>query len=286
MNPFDPHHPFDPPADYLARYLDWLDEIPLPAYRDGELDDKPVFQRRFHEVGAYNVPGAFRYGDLTDRNHRLVRAAYWAMVDLIDAQVGRILDALEQTGQRDRTLMIFTSDHGEMLGDHGIYLKGPFFYDQAVGVPLVVSLPGTIGGGRSTDALIEAVDLAPTIAEAAGLSVPAGMQGRSWWQQLAGDRPITAQRQDVYSEYYNSSIMFSDPELRANLTMVRTDRHKLVVAHGRGEGELYDLAEDPGEAINRFFDPAYREVKLDMLCRLTDRMAFTADPLPERRARW
>ena len=163
MNPFDPHHPFDPPADYLARYLDRLDEIPLPAYRDGELDDKPVFQRRFHEVGAYNVPGAFRYGDLTGRNHRLVRAAYWAMVDLIDVQVGRILDALEHTGQRDRTLVIFTSDHGEMLGDHGIYLKGPFFYEQAVGVPLIVSLPGTIGGGRASDALIEAADLAPTL---------------------------------------------------------------------------------------------------------------------------
>ena len=286
MNPFDPHHPFDPPADYLARYLDRLDQIPLPAYRPGELDDKPVFQRRFHEVGAYNVPGAFRYGHLTDRNHRLVRAAYWAMVDLIDVQVGRILDALEQTGQRDRTLVIFTSDHGEMLGDHGIYLKGPFFYEQAVGVPLVVSLPGTVGGGRTTDALIEAADLAPTLAEAAGMPVPAGMQGRSWWPQLTGEEPIAAQREDVYSEYYNSSIMFADPEMRANLTMVRTDRHKLVVAHGRGEGELYDLQQDPEEAINRFFDPDYREAKLDMLSRLTDRMAFTADPLPERRARW
>ena len=80
--------------------------------------------------------------------------------------------------------------------------------------------------------------------------------------------------------------MFADPELRANLTMVRTDRHKLVVAHGRGEGELYDLRDDPGEACNRFFDAEYTDVKLDMLCRLTDRMAFTADPLPERRARW
>ena len=173
-----------------------------------------------------------------------------------------------------------------MLGDHGIYLKGPFFYEQAVGVPLIVSLPGTVGGGRTTDALIEAADLAPTLAEAAGLPVPAGMQGRSWWPQLTGEEPIAAQREDVYSEYYNSSIMFADPEMRANLTMVRTDRHKLVVAHGRGEGELYDLDDDPEEAVNRFFDPDYREVKLDMLSRLTDRMAFTADPLPERRARW
>ena len=286
MNPFDPHHPFDPPAEYLAPYLERLADIPLPDYAPDELDDKPIFQQRFHAIGAYNVPGAFRYGDLSDRDHRLVRAAYWAMVDLIDVQVGRILAALERTGQRDRTLVIFTSDHGEMLGDHGIYLKGPFFYEQAVGVPLIISLPGTIGAGRASDALIEATDLAPTLIGAAGLPVPPGMQGRSWWSALRGDGPIAAPRSDVYSEYYNSSIMFADPDLRANLTMLRTDRHKLVVAHGRGEGELYDLHADPSETRNLFFDPAHRDLKVDLLCRLSDRMAFTADPLPERQARW
>src|SRR3546814_1538517 len=76
---------------------------------------------------------------MRDEDHRLVRAAYWAMCDLIDQQVGRMLDALDRTGQRENTIVIFMSDHGEMLGDHGIYLKGPYFYEPAVRVPLIVS---------------------------------------------------------------------------------------------------------------------------------------------------
>src|SRR3546814_10907664 len=78
---------------------------------------------------------------MRDEDHRLVRAAYWAMCDLIDQQVGRMLDALDRTGQRENTIVIFMSDHGEMLGDHGIYLKGPYFYEPAVRVPLIVSWP-------------------------------------------------------------------------------------------------------------------------------------------------
>ena len=105
---------------------------------------------------------------MSARDHRLVTAAYWAMVDLIDDQVGRMLAALERTGQREETLVIFMSDHGEMLGDHSIYLKGPYFYEPAIHVPLIVSQPGTIEAGGRCDDLVELVDLAPTLMEAAG----------------------------------------------------------------------------------------------------------------------
>ena len=108
------------------------------------------------------------------------------MVDLIDAQVGRMIAALERTGQLDDTIVIFTSDHGEMLGDHGLYLKGPFFYEPAVRVPFIVSWPRQIPAGRISDALVEAVDIAPTLLEAAGLPRAPGMQGRSLWRLLAG----------------------------------------------------------------------------------------------------
>ena len=100
---------------------------------------------------------------MADDDHRLIRAAYWAMVDLIDEQVGRMMAALECTGQLDNTMVIFTSDHGEMLGDHGIYLKGPMFYDPAVRVPFILSWPGRIAGGRRSNALLEAIDIAPTL---------------------------------------------------------------------------------------------------------------------------
>ena len=281
VNPFDPHHPFDPPTEYLERYLDRLEDIPSPNYLPGELDEKPLFQKACHK-GAYNVMGAFAFDEMSDNDHRLIRAAYWAMIDLIDAQVGRMLAALERTGQLDDTIVIFTSDHGEMLGDHGLYLKGPFFYEPAVRVPFIVSWPRQIPAGLVSDALVEAVDIAPTLLEAAGLPMAPGMQGRSLWPLLAGGQDLNRHRDDIYSEYYNASVMFSDPDPLAFLTMVRTERYKLVVVHGLDAGELYDLGRDPGETQNRWSDEEYREVKVSMLIRLCDRMAWTVDPLPVR----
>ena len=84
----------------------------------GELEDKPLFQKACQK-GAYNAPGNFAFEEMSDDDHRIVRAAYWAMVDLIDVQVGRMVAALERTEQIENTLIIFTSDHGEMLGDAG-----------------------------------------------------------------------------------------------------------------------------------------------------------------------
>ena len=281
VSPFDPHHPFDPPPEYLEPYLDRLDDIPLPNYVEGELEDKPVFQQLCHE-GAYNVPGAFAYDEMDGRDHRLIRAAYWAMVDLIDVQVGRMLEALERTGQLEDTIVIFTADHGEMLGDHGIYLKGPFLYEPAIRVPFIVSWPGTIPGGRRSAALVEATDIAPTLLDAAALPRAPGMQGRSLWGLLTGDDDLDGHREDIYSEYYNSSVMFKPPDPLAFLTMVRSDRYKLVAVHGLGTGELYDLEKDPAETRNLWRDSGYRDVKLSMLERLADRMAQTVDPLPVR----
>ncbi len=281
VNPFDPHHPFDPPPEYLERYLGRLDDIPSPNYVPGELDDKPLFQQACHK-GAYNVMGAFAFSEMSGGDHRLIRAAYCAMIDLIDAEVGRMVAALERTGQLDDTIVIFTSDHGEMLGDHGLYLKGPFFYEPAVRVPFIVSWPGKIPAGRTSDALVEAVDIAPTLLEAAGQPVAPGMQGRSLWPLLSGSEDLNRHREDVYSEYYNASVMFSDPDPLAFLTMVRTERYKLVVVHGLDDGELYDLQRDPAETVNRWNDAEYRDVKVSMLVRLCDRMAWTVDPLPVR----
>ncbi len=138
LNCFDPHHPFDPPADYLERYLDKLEQLPLPNYEEGELAEKPVFQQKDHE-GAYDTKGYYMYDNMNDHDHRLIKAAYWAMVDLIDKQVGRLLDYLDKSGQREDTLILFHSDHGENLGDHGMYLKGPYFYENNVHVPLIIS---------------------------------------------------------------------------------------------------------------------------------------------------
>jgi len=278
INPFDPHHPFDPPAEYLSRYN--IDEIPLPAYREGELENKPIFQQIDHR-GAYDRPGYMAFDEMSERDHRLVRAAYYAMIDLIDEQVGRIIQALEETGQRDNTIIIFMSDHGEMLGDHGIYLKGPYLYDGAVRVPLIISYPKRFVKGVRSEALVELFDIAPTILEAVGIERPAGMQARSLMPILVGETDPHTHRDSVYCEYYNAW-----KHKEAFATMVRTRTHKLVLFHGTEPSELYDLEKDPCEHDNLWDDPSATKLKMEMLKLASDRMAFTVDPLPERVGIW
>jgi len=278
VNIFDPHPAFHAPEGYLDRYD--LDEIPLPNLEDGELDDKPVFQRDKY-LGNHNRDD-YIYTDLDDADHRAIRAAYWAMCDLIDEAVGEMLDALERTGQREETIIVFTSDHGEMLGDHGLYKKGPYFYEPAVRVPLLLDAP-TISGGDSVSDIVELVDLAPTLLDMAEIDRPAGLQGESL-RPLFDSGNSERQKSSAYCEFYNSNTHHVDPKGYA--TMLRTDRYKFVAVHGRDEGELYDLADDPTETENRWNDPDYREVKTRLFSELADRMARTVDPLPERAGPW
>ncbi|MEM7127535.1 MAG: sulfatase-like hydrolase/transferase [Chloroflexota bacterium] len=280
INMFDPHHPFDPPVEYLERYLERLDDVPLPNYTSGELENKTKYQQIDHN-GAYNNPNLYPYPKMTDEEHRLVRAAYWAMCDLIDDQVGRMIDALEATNQLDNTIIIFMSDHGEMLGDHGIYLKGAYFYEPAVRVPMIVSFPKAIEPGRRSSAMIELSDIAPTLLEAAQQPPYEGMQAHSFWSILTGESNLNQHRDSVYSEYYDAWTHDN-----AAATMIRTERYKLVTCHELNSGELYDLELDPGETNNLWDEETYASVKLDLFRQLSDRMAQTVDPLPPRQAKW
>ncbi|MBD2869008.1 sulfatase family protein [Paenibacillus arenilitoris] len=285
VNLFDPHHPFNPPASHLERYVKALEDIPLPNYAEGEPERKTYFQQ-FDHNGAYGEPKLYPYSKMNETDHRMIRAAYWAMIDLIDEQVGRMLDALERTGQKDNTIVVFMSDHGELLGDHGVYLKGAYFYEPSVRVPLIVSWPGNFASGTTCAELVELVDLAPTLLEAAGLPKEPGMQGKSLLPLLRDGRPEGGEpfREDVYCEHYNASS--KQGGIGGFATMVRTARYKAALYHKRNEGELYDLERDPGETNNLWHDPGHADVKLQMLQRMCDRMAETVDPLPERRAVW
>lgn len=287
LNIYDPHHPFDPPEEYLRKYMQKLDSLPLPNYTPGELDDKPLFQKLDHKA-AYNCHDSNNAVISSDRmsawEHRLMKASYYAMVELIDKQVGRLMRVLEETGARQNTIVIFTSDHGEMLGDHGIYLKGPYFYEGAVRVPLIISCPGTVQQGARSSALVELVDLAPTLVDANTLPAQPQMQGKSLWKLLTGAAPLERHKEYVYSEYYNSMPWHKDPT--AQCTMVYDGHYKLVRSHTTDEGELYDLQAAPDETRNLWTAPEYAKIRTDMLLKLSDAMAFTVDPMGERLSAW
>jgi len=276
----DPHNPFDPPREYLERYLPELDRIPLPRYSEGELHNKPAFQRIDRDGVWGSGKGSFAASKMTEADHRLIRAAYWAQIDHIDAVLGQVMDALRDSNQLHNTIIVFHSDHGEMLGDHGIYFQGAYFYPEMIRVPLLVHWPAGMPGGRQYDGLVELVDVAPTLLDAAGLPAYPGMQGRSLCPVLKGEAGGHAHREDVYAEFYQAIPNAYAATNGAHATALRTTDWALSVVHGTDAGEIYDLRNDPGEVHNLWDDAAYAAVKTSMLKRLCDRMAATIDPLP------
>ena len=285
-NIYAPHHPFDPPPSFLRPYLDRLDDIPLPEAMDDDLKTKTHYQR-VDTDGAYGQVegflGGFGRNQMREIDHKMVKAAYWAMCEHVDQQVGRMLSALDETGQANDTIVVYMSDHGEMMGDHGIYLKGPYFYDAAIRVPLLIRFPGRVKPKRH-DGLFELVHLAPTLMEAIDLPLHPGMQGKSVYDCLVDDQGPFRADESIYCEYYNAMPYHNDPT--AQLTMLRTDTHKIVVDHAYDDGELYDLIDDPLETNNLWRDTGHLPLKAELLTKLTHRMAFTADPLPQRLSEW
>ena len=276
VNIYDPHPPFNPPQ----RYRDLFDpaDMPGPLFRESDIEQ----QKRLARVDFQSVVRSPDALDIRDplrpergrfADGRVLQSAYCAMIKLIDDQVGRILTALDVSGQRENTVVIFTSDHGEMLGDHGLIQKGCRFYEGLVRVPLIFSWPNHFVEGERSDALVELLDKTPTILELAGLQPPQRMQGRSLLPMLRGEVPLDHHRDSVRCEYYDA---LDEPD-GSFATMYRDERYKLVVYHGHDLGELYDLEEDPEEFENMWDEPEAQPVKLDVMQRSFDASMLAMD---------
>jgi arylsulfatase len=263
VNPFDPHPPFDPPAEYLAR-MD-VARMPMPLFQPEELESQLDF-------GGIDFQTETPIDPSTYDAQRMV-AAYYAQIELIDHQVGRMLDALEASGQRENTIVILTSDHGEMLGDHGLLWKGCRFYEALVHVPLIVSWPGHVQAGLRSDALVELTDLVPTLLEALSLPVPENVQGRSLLPILTGQAQRDVHRDFVRCEYHDAL----DRAHASHANMILDGRYKLVVYHGQQAGELYDMREDPHEFANLWDDAGIQETKYTLMKRLFDATMLATD---------
>ena len=283
VNIYDPHPPFNPPQTHREQYNPA--EMPEPLFRNSDLEQQTRLQ-------AVDFQSKVRAPDELDirspilpqtprqeadavgtRDAKTLVAAYYAMIQLIDEQFGRILEALDETGQRENTVIIFTSDHGETLGDHGLIQKGCRFYEDLVRVPLIFSLPGQFAGGLKSNALVELVDKAPTLLELAGLTVPEEMHGRSLLPILRGEADPNHHRDFVRSEYYDAVDL---PD-HTFATMYRNERYKLVVYHGHEAGELYDLIEDPDEFENLWDVKAKQGVKFELLKQSFDASMLAID---------
>jgi arylsulfatase A-like enzyme len=276
----DPHHPFDCPAPWS--YLYKPENMPLPKHRTPDLERRPWW----HKAALEGVP------DLADENMRRFRtdssrmpaqsdlqlahmtANYYGMISLVDHSVGRVLDCLRDLALEENTLVVFTTDHGELLGNHGLYLKHPIPYEDLLRVGMILRGPG-VATSRVVGEPVSTLDLAETFHEVAGARAQLPQQGTSLVPLASGG---SAPRKVAYSEWH---VHPSRCGVGLQLRTVRTKTHKCTFELGSGAGELYDLANDPEEMHNRFDDPAYKGVRDELEQMMRARPGEVRDPLAQ-----
>lgn len=269
----DPHHPFTPPGRFYDRYDPR--SLPLPeSFDDPHERSLPVYRTRLRHRGKQLFPVA-PFSPSEDQ-WRHAAAAEYGMIQLIDDGVGRILARLDELGLADDTVVVFTADHGDMFGDHGMMLKGGMHYEGCVRVPLLVSGPGR-QPGRSRS-LAGSLDLAQTLLELAGVPAYHGMQGVSLVPVL--DDPEAKVRDDLVIE---EDELFDMAGTGGHLRMrtLVTDDARFTLYHGSEQGELFDLCSDPAELDNRFAIPGDRGRRDELGERLAYRLMQYADTSPK-----
>ncbi|MBL8233665.1 MAG: sulfatase-like hydrolase/transferase [Bryobacterales bacterium] len=267
----DPHHSYNPPPPYRDMYQPR--DMPPVRARAEEREAKPPHYRDLYDMYA-------KWGD--PARHR---AQYYGEVTFIDDSVGRILRALDESGVRDNTLIVFTSDHGDLLGDHHLYTKGPFHYRHCAAVPLIVNWPGRVRPGKTVEGMVQQIDLLPTIADLAGVRVPDGVQGRSQRAVLTSDSADTGYTSALI-EYGTSGV--SDPaagdrdRAPVDLCTLVTRQWRLSYYPAMKTGELYDLSSDPDEFRNLWAMTRHDRIQRELKDELLDRVLMSHDPLPRR----
>lgn len=269
VNPFDPHAPFDAPYEYFRRYNP--DKLPGAHFEPDDL----AHQQKLVNAGV-DFQSKPKHPD--DWDHKAIQASYYAMIEHLDYEFGRLLDYLDAHNLRENTIIIFMSDHGEMLCDHGLLLKGCRLYEGLVRVPLMISWPGHIKTGIISDALVELLDLVPTLYDALGMDTPYFVQGKSLWPILSGEAPANHHRDTVRTEFFGA-INYPD---QTHATMIRDKRWKLITYHGKNLFELYDLENDPWEHHDLSDDPDYQAIKWDLMRQSFDAAVYAHPPDPPR----
>ncbi len=252
-----PHPPYDPTWEYAQPYMER--DLPLPVVTEVELANQPTpfLEMRQHNCEVDHDSVVHQLNPTPEQLHRQ-RAYYLANVTMIDYQIGKILQTLDHQGYLDNSVVIFTSDHGDCLGDHGQSQKWTM-YDIITRVPTIVWSPSRFKGGQTIDGLCQQMDLGPAILELAGAEIPETIEAKSILPALAG-RHWTA-RDHVFAEHGRDGIL----QGTEFMSMVRSCDWKLVHFLDHPEGQLFDLKADPDEINNLWCDDQFSCKKQELL---------------------
>ena len=263
----DPHHPFCPPRPYDTMHDPA--EVVMPKLGPEALDDKPRWFRHAYEANERweGINPNDRLADITEAQLRDIIARTYGMISLIDDNVGKLLGVLDETGLAANTIVIFTSDHGDLMGDCGLLYKGPFHLEGLINVPMIWRVPGGAGGVHS-DGLFNSADIAPTILALLGVEIPAATDGLVQEDLVRGG---AARRDAAFVEFKS---MYR-PEL--NLRTIITPERKLTYYGGLDCGELYDMAAEVPERRNLYDDPACAAERAQLEGRLLQQEVLLQD---------
>ena len=244
-----PHDPYNVPDRYLDMYD--LDDVALPASYADTLEDKPRVYKRMRNM---------RWDQLSEREIREGIRHFRAYCTYLDEIFGRLLAALDATGQADNTLVLYCSDHGDYCGEHGLFAKGIPCFRGAYHIPAVIRFPaGVANPGRREDAFVSLADFAPTFTELAGGKADPELTGRSLLPLLRNETPPDW-RDEIHTQCNGVEMYYTQRS-------VRTRTHKYVF-NGFDDDELYDLVADPDEMTNLAADAAHEPVKRDLAGRM------------------
>jgi uncharacterized sulfatase len=241
------------------------ESMTVPRVTEGEHDNNPphfqLTQRVKPDRSMYQEEGGHDCHGIHSHLHKHKNAAqaiatYYGRVSMMDHYIGRTLDKLDELGLAENTLVVFTTDHGNFFGQHGLCGKGAFHYEDMIRIPFAARLPGVIEPGGRTDAMLSLVDLAPTFLDFAGIDIPRSMTGKS--QRAVLDGSAAEVRDHVIVENHHQPTTL-------HLKTYVDARYKLTVYYKQAYGELFDLERDPGETNNLWDDPESVELKREML---------------------
>lgn len=262
----DPHNPCFVPEPWASMYKE--EDMPVYNYIEGEMDNKPLFYKEMVEKGSFrdtleipekNWHCVRNLPFMNEAEKRRIMALYYGMVSQMDHYIGKILDYLEEKNLMDNTIIIFTSDHGDYMGNHGLWWKGLPAYEDAQRVPFVVAHPQCKTPGTKSDALQSLVDIGNTFLAVSDIELPVGLQGvnqeASWIDSNVSTRDwAMVEFRPTENQYMQKTFI--------------TNEYKLVVYHNRKYGELYNLISDPQQYNNLWDNPEYRDIRDELMQRL------------------
>jgi len=269
----DPHPPFTVPSEYAAIF-DGV-ALPQPSYRPGEHEGKPFHYGLSRRKKLYPKDGGARRAPTGLHLHHMIQNTY-GMITLIDDCIGRVLKSLDELGLSENTIVCFTSDHGELLGDHGLVEKGPLPYHSLMRVPFIIYdpdiQPSRVGAPMSN------VDVMPTLLELVGLQIPETVQGQSFVPLLKGQKKRI--REAAFS------CGWSKESAAYRHLSLHSDNWRITYWPEQDDGELYDLNADPNEYENLFHRQEYSQMRDRLLAELFRTYAHSGPLTPHTVACW